>query len=164
MATSFDIPGLRERRDETEEDREQRQRGAERDNYYTRREVMGADYLIRPSLTTQEGDPQNHPHGVPPGYQHPQRLSGWALDPDGPRILPVTQEAQHGDARNRMNEFEQAVAELGALHRILGFWDRRFEGRRYRPTNNDADLEGPQKPHDVKAWQADVPLERYLSY
>jgi hypothetical protein len=44
------------------------------------------------------------------------------------------------------------------------FKDRRLDGRRIRPTDNVEDLFGnPQEPYDIKAWQRDVPIERYRS-
>jgi hypothetical protein len=84
-------------------------------------------------------------------------------------MMPVSQAIEHahkGDERHREQEFERAVqqaVELGSLHAILGFRDRRFSGRRYRPTDNVEELLGRQEPYDIKGWQRDVPFERYRS-
>ena len=101
----------------------------------------------------QSGDALK-PHGVPPGYEHPHPLGSDVLDPGGPRILPVTQETTHGSEQNReAAEFDRAVregiADLAAQHAALGFFDRRFEGRRHRA----AAIYEHQQPYDIKGWQ-----------
>lgn len=115
-------------------------RRAERDAAQVRKEVTGPTYQMVLSDQRQEAEP----HGVPPGYEHPLDLRGFIIA-GGPRVLPVSQEIEHGPQPSRSEEFEQAmqtVANLGALHRAIGFKDRRFYGRRYRPTDDIEELEG----------------------
>jgi hypothetical protein len=154
--TTFDVPGW-----------EAMQRRADRDNDFVRREWHGARYGIEDwTEGRHEGDPLQRRLALrePSPYQHPRWLGPVALDPGGPRILPVSQRIEHGEVRSRGGEFDeaaQAAFELGFLHAALGFRDRRFYGRRYRPTDNVDDLLGPQRPYDVKGWQADVPFEKF---
>jgi hypothetical protein len=127
------------------------------------REWHGATYEIQASQQRQEGDPQQIALREPSGYEHPQHLGSDVLDPGGPRVWPTSGRVSYGPQQSRAVEFDQAVqaaAELGALHRILGFRDRRFEGRRYRPTNDEDELLGRQEPYDMR----EVPFERYLTY
>jgi hypothetical protein len=129
---TFDIPGLGQAR-----------KRAAKDDALVRREVMGPAYELVMSNQRQAGEPQQIALREPDPYRHPRPLSGWVLDPGGPRIMPASQEIAHGDERNREEEFDQAVqqaAELGALHAVLGFRDRRFY----------------PKPARVGGWQADV--------
>jgi hypothetical protein len=120
-----------------------------------RNEVMGARYETEPSRQRQEGDPT--PHGVG-AYAHPMWLGSLMIE-GAPRALPVTQQIEHGPVQSRSAEFDQAVldaADLGRVHRALGFRDRRFYGRRYRPTDNEDELNGRQPPYDTQGWQRDV--------
>jgi hypothetical protein len=117
-------------------------------------EWHGATYQMVLSDQQQAGDPLS-PHGVPPGYEHPQPLGPDVLDPGGPRILPVSQEVQHGPELSRSAEFDAAMreaAELGAYHASIGFYDRRFEGRRHRAGYLYEDPE-PAPPRG--GWQRD---------
>lgn len=81
-----------------------------------RREWHGATHTMVMSEQTHEGDPLK-PHGVPPGYEHPQRLGPDMLDPGGPRIWPVSQEIEHGPERSRRAEFDEAAQEAAELGR-----------------------------------------------
>src|SRR5262249_42557374 len=144
---TFDIPG-----------QVQVQTRAEKDNALVSREVMGPTYELLMSNQRQAGDPHQQLalRELDP-YQHPQHLGGDVLDAGGPRVWPTSGRVSYGDERNRGEEFDQAVQEaaaLGSLHRILGFQDRRFSGRRYRPTDNVEELLGPQSPYDTKGWQS----------
>ena len=83
------------------------------------------------------------------------------LEPGGPRILPVSGKVAHGSERSRSEEFDQAVqaaSELGTWHALLGYRDRRFDGRRYRPTWNG---DGPQDPYPPGLAPAEMPVERF---
>jgi hypothetical protein len=108
---------------------------AERDNKLVRREYHGATHSI---TTGMHGD--RTPHGVPPGYEHPQSLTGLIIE-GAPRALPVSQAIQRGPERSRGEAFTQGAAEeflvLHCLHG--GFRDRRGETR-------------PR----VKGWQSEV--------
>jgi hypothetical protein len=120
-----------------------------------RNEVHGATYAVtalRPGDDRHAGDPLQIALREPPGYEHPQPLGPDVLNPGGPRILPVTQEITHGPTESRSAEFQEA-AELGALHASLGFYDRRFEGRRHRSGHL---YEEPQDPPTRGGWQRDV--------
>jgi hypothetical protein len=88
------------------------------------------------------------------------------LDPGGPRILPVTQQVQHGPQQSREDEFEQAiregVADMATYYGTFIFRDRRLEGPRYRQTSNVSELvDGPQQPYPKTPHGADIPLDRY---
>jgi len=155
MARSVDIPR-----------RGRVQNRADRDNHFVRREMMGPTYQMVQSDQHQEGEPGQIALREPPGYEHPQRLSGWLLDPGGPRAWPVSQRVEHGDQQRREEAFQEAVlrglaAAVSEYHSLVMFRDRRLEGRRYRETNNIDDLLGPQESNRVQGWQADVPFERY---
>jgi hypothetical protein len=159
MATmkSFNIPG----------GSEQATRRAERDNAYVRRnEVHGPSYRLEMSEQRHEGDPQQQlALREPDPYQRPMSVLDLIVA-GAPRALPVSQEIQRGPEQSRSGEFQaavQAAADLGHLHYSLGYRDRRWEGRRHRPTNNLDDLT-PQDPPQRGGWQRDVPMERYLSY
>jgi hypothetical protein len=70
----------------------------------------------------------------------------------------VSQEITHGPDKSRSAEFDAAMQEaeyLGAYHHAIGFRDRRYYGRRWRPTDNEDELT-PQQPYDTKGWQRDV--------
>lgn len=128
-----------------------------------RREYHGPTYQMVTHLQQQTGDPLK-PHGVPPGYEHPQRLGPDVLDPGGPRILPVGQEIQHGPQQSRAAEFDAATQEavdLATWHATVGFYDRRFEGRRYRSGHL---YEDRREPPPRGGWQRDVPFHRYETY
>jgi hypothetical protein len=138
-----------------------------RGQYDHRNEIHGATYTITPMDSYRHaGDPMVL---EPPGYQHPQRLGRDVLDPVGPRILPVSQAVPHGVEPSREDEFERAIREgafyLAQYHARVGWRDRRMYGRRYRPTDNLADLtDTPQRPYDTKRFQADVNRpERFLT-
>ena len=85
-------------------------------------EYHGATHTLVMSVQFKAADPAHPgyfpPHGLPPGYEHPQRLGPDVLDPGGPRILPVTQEIEHGPELSRSAEFQEA-AELGAYHTTM---------------------------------------------
>jgi hypothetical protein len=55
-----------------------------------------------------------------------------------------------------------AAADLAALHTVLGFKDRRQEGRRYRPTDWISELDGPRKPYPPSPAPADLPSEAFV--
>jgi hypothetical protein len=114
-------------------------------------------YSITPLTGEDRHAGDKTPHGVPPGYEHPMNLSSLIIE-GAPRILPVTQEIEHGPEQSRNAAFAQGTAEeflvLHCLH--TGFRDRRLEGRRYRGTDNVSDLEGRQVPYDIAGWQRDV--------
>lgn len=132
-----------------------------------RNEYHGGTHQLRRHEQTQRGDPLK-PHGVPPGYEHPQPLGRSVLDPGGPRILPVSQQVQHGPQQSPEEAFEREAREAAAgmhdFYSWIGFKDRRAFGRRYRATNNIEDLDGPQQPPPRGGWQRDVPFERYMEF
>ena len=134
-----------------------------------KREFHGGVYRITPSDRDRHaGDPQVLAWGAP-GYRHPQPLDRDVLDPGGPRVLPVSQQVQHGSERSREEEFEQALrqdaAALHAFHSLNVFNDRRVEGRRYRETDFVEDILGSANiPYNNRGWQRDaVPFDRYQS-
>ncbi len=148
MAYSFDIPGWK------------RQEQANRDAYHAQRGWHGPTYQMVTHHQTQEGDAAK-PHGVPPGYEHPEPLGGDLLDPGGPRILPVTQQVQHGPDQSRAEAFDrEAAAGMAEFYGVLGFKDRRAFGRRHRATDDIRDLDGPQEPYEVRP----IDPSRYWSY
>ena len=128
-----------------------------------RHETHGATYEMVTHLQQQTGDPLK-PHGLPPGYEHPQPLGPDVLDLGGPRIWPVTQEITHGPKQGRREEFDAATQEavdLAASHAVLGFYDRRYEGRRHRGGHL---YEEPQDPPTRGGWQRDTnTLDRLTS-
>jgi hypothetical protein len=134
-----------------------------RPDYAVTGEYVGGAYEMVMHEQRQEGDVLK-PHGVPPACVHPQPLGRDVLDPGGPRVLPVSQRAEHGSQLSRQEEFERGLRQDGATmawsYGELGFHDRRIDGRRYRGTNSD-ELLGPQRPYKTKGWQADIPLEKY---
>jgi hypothetical protein len=120
-----------------------------------RQEYNGATYEMVMHEQRQSGDPLSA-HGLPPGYEHPQHLGPDVLDPGGPRILPVSQEIFHGLRESRGAEFAAAAQqayETGALHATLGYYDRRFEGRRHRSGYR---YEERREPPPRGGWQRDV--------
>jgi hypothetical protein len=136
-----------------------KQRRANQDNYWVRREVPGPTYRMATSDQRQEGDPVRQlALREPSGYEHPERLGSDVVEPGGPRILPVSQDVPQGQKMSRNTESERAAAELGALHHALGFRDRRFG---YRPTDNVAELDGPQEPYPAALAPAELPLETF---
>jgi hypothetical protein len=148
QATNFGLP--------VQSDQRKRARATDND---VSREYHGATHNMVMSEQTQSGDLT--PHGVPPQYAHPQRLGRDVLDPGGPRILPVSQEIEHGPEQSRSAEFQEA-AELGALHASLGFYDRRFEGRRHRSGHM---YEPRQEAPTRGGWQRDVnTLDRLTNF
>jgi hypothetical protein len=69
-------------------------------------------------------------------------------------VLPVSQDIEHGPLAGRSRSFRRAWAEAfdavvgqAIVDATVGFRDRRYEQRRYRPTNNEKMLEGPQEPY-----------------
>jgi hypothetical protein len=142
---TWDVPGLVVR-GRTEADAVGLHRSVA-DAAQVRREVHGPTYQMVPSDQHHAGDPQQQlALREPRGYQRPQSVLDLIIA-GAPRVLAVSQEVGHGPEQSRTGEFEQAIADLGALHYALGFRDRRFEGRRYRSTDNIEDLFGPQKPY-----------------
>ena len=147
-----------------------------RGEYDVRREWHGPSYDMLMSATDQRGDPAHParwPHGVPSGL----RPSLIDMLPVAARVLPVTQEVPHGEERSREEEFDLGVAQssdLGRAHRQWGlapvgtapwhYQDRRVSGRRYRPTDNEMEKDGPQEAPPRGGWQADIPMSRYLSF
>jgi hypothetical protein len=128
-----------------------------------RREWHGGTHQLVMHEQTHEGDPLK-PHDVPPGYEHPQPLGPDVLDPGGARILPVSQDVQHGPERSRSAEFgaaRQEVANLAAWHASINFFDRRYEGRRHRSGHL---YEEPREPPTRGGWQHDVPFHRYETF
>jgi hypothetical protein len=115
-------------------------------------EYLGATYKMLPSLQRQEGDHllagQRVPHGVG-AYTHPQYLTGWALDPGGPRIMPVSQRIEQGPECDRQAEFERGAGlALHNYYLVVGWRDRRHTGRRPRGTDNGGEaVWGPQEPY-----------------
>jgi hypothetical protein len=137
-------------------------KGAERDGYDARREVHGATHEILPSLQRQEGDASYGQHGVPEEFDRPSMVD---LLPSAPRMLPVSQDVEHGPAEDRDAAFWLAIQQahdLGAMHGACGlglevalgpsvFRDRRFWGRRHRPGFDDAEASQPYAPADAPA-------------
>lgn len=116
-------------------------------------EYKGGNHKIVMHEQDQSGDPLK-PHGVPPGYEHPQRLGRDVLDPGGPRIWPVSQAIEHGPQKSRRAEWNEAIQEAappGAFHTGTTFFDRRSEGRRHRSGCGE-----PQEPPTRGGWQRDV--------
>jgi hypothetical protein len=164
MPNRFTIPGW-------QADHQAKQAQAERDWYYSRREVPGPTYQMEPPGVYGDrhaGEP--HPHGVPPEYDRPPLID---LLPSAPRTLAVSQEVEHGQ-ESRDEEFWRSIqqaADLGRMHKryglspevALGPWvyrDRRISGRRHRPTFNGDDEAGipyPPAPHG-----SEIPYEKYL--
>ena len=96
------------------------------------------------SLTTRAGEPIQEPPGA--GEWHGARFGITVLDDRGERV---------GNGAERVGEFRQALEEAGvdpawldaiafraAVDASVGFSDRKFEGRRHRPTSGDQRLEG----------------------
>jgi hypothetical protein len=156
--TTFEIPGWGET-----------QRRSDRQAEAVRKEVHGPTYQMLDSDQRQTGDPvyaqvRQIALREPFGFQHPQPLDEGTLQPGGPRTLPVSGQITHGPSGRRLSAFEREVIALGALHGLLGYRDRRFSGRRYRPTDNVQDRDGPQVPPNSQGWQRDLPAERYAGY
>ena len=128
-----------------------------------RREWHGANYGIQEwSDDRHAGDPQQIALREPDPYAHPQPL-GDLLDPGGPRIWPVSQEIGHGAAQSRSTEFDaamQEVADLAAHHAEIGFYDRRFEGRRHR---SGYLYEERREPPPRGGWQSEVNTHERLT-
>jgi hypothetical protein len=149
-ATAFGLPPTRERPK------------AKKPESAARHEVHGAVYAVTP-LSGEDrhaGDPT--PHGVPPEYAHPLDLASLIIE-GAPRALPVTQEIEHGQQRSRAEEFDDAAieaAELGAWHATLGYYDRRYEGRRHR---SGFRYQAPQEPPTRGGWQRDVNTHERLT-
>jgi hypothetical protein len=131
---------------------------------------MGPMYEIESSQQRQTGDPMQQiveqlSLREPPGYEHPQRLGSDVLQPGGPRVLPVSQKIQHGPEQSCSEAFDREAREAAAvLHTafgMLGWRDRRFEGRRFRPTDLVAELDGPQEPYPAAPAPADLPIEAF---
>jgi hypothetical protein len=128
---------------------------------------MGPTYEIQASTQRHAGDPTQHvvkqiALREPEAYAHPQPLRGDVLWPGGPRVLPVSQQIEHGPEQSRSREFERgSAAALAAGYGLLAWKDRRIEGRRYRRTNWLSELSGPQASNRVTGRQADLPFERY---
>jgi hypothetical protein len=121
------------------------------------REFHGATHTITAGI--RGDDPAYYPpHGLPPQYQRPMSVMDLIVA-GAPRALPVTQEIPHGPEQSRSAEFDaarQEAADLGHYHYAIGFRDRRFYGRRWRKTDNESELQGPQQPYDIKGLQRDV--------
>jgi hypothetical protein len=77
--------------------------------------------------------------------------------------MPVSQRIEHGPEQSRSREFEREAAALAVGYGLMGFKDRRIEGRRYRGTDWVSELDGPQESNRVAGRQADIPFERYLT-
>jgi hypothetical protein len=160
--TTFAIPGFQDRRT---------LKGADRNWHYGQQEVHGPTYQIRPSEQRHEGDPtqdivQQIALREPPEYQHPQRLGRDTLDPGGPRVLPVSGAVSHGSKMSRTEAFEQAqraaAAEMSFAYGLLGWKDRRREGRRFRPTDTVQDMMGPQEPYPPAPHGSEIPFEKFV--
>jgi hypothetical protein len=174
MIPGWDIQANAEPSAHWQSDHGAKQSRADRDGYYSRREVPGATYQIdppRPDDDRHAGDPMRRPHGVPSEYDRPSMVD---LLPAGPRALPLTQDIEAGPDESREEEFWRGIqqaADLGTMHRITGlgpdtglrpwvFRDRRVSGRRHRPTFNGDDEAGiPYRPATAPA---DIPPERFL--
>jgi hypothetical protein len=173
-------------------DHRAKQAQADRDGYYSRREVPGPTYQIEPPRPYDDrhaGDPMRQIIlAEPPVYDHPEPLGPDVLDPGGPRILPVNQSVSYGPQESREAEFAQGqqdplkgppyfledfddqfehdirgIAHDRALYdAYAGFVDRRQEGRRHRPIDNVTELLGQQRPYPPAPAPADLPLDRFL--
>jgi hypothetical protein len=79
----------------------------------------------------------------------------------------------YGRREERAREFERALAESdvcpacvyhaglqAAVDDQVGFFDRRYSGRRYRPTDNEGVLDGPQEPYPIR----EVDEDRYKRF
>jgi hypothetical protein len=130
---------------------------------------MGPTYQIQASGQTHDGDPTQHvvrqlALREPPDYARPQPLGSDVLEPGGPRVMPVSQRIEHGPEHSRSREFQRGSgAALAVGYGLMGFKDRRIEGRRYRGTNWISELDGPQESNRVSGWQSEVPFGRYLT-
>ena len=128
------------------------------------KEVMGATYRIEPdSPDRHSGDPQAQiALREPPAFEHPlDRLD--LIIAGAPRVLPVSQAIPHGPLPSRSAEFAADVPEevvCGLVDSAVGFYDRRFEGRRHRSGALFEDE--ARRPYDNGGSQADIPFERYL--
>ena len=125
-------------------------------------EVHGATYSVTPLSGDDRhaGDPT--PHGVPPEYSRPRSVLDLIVA-GAPRALPVTQEIPHGPDQSRSAEFDAALqeaADLGAYHGAIGFYDRRYEGRRHRAGHL---YEALREPPTRGGWQREVNTNERLT-
>jgi hypothetical protein len=132
---------------------------------------MGPTHRIEASKQQHEADPvkqivRQMALRETPGYEHPQRLGSDLLQPGGPRVMPVSQKIQHGPEQSRSEAFEldrqTAAAVLYTAYGLLGWRDRRIEGRRHRPTDLIAELDGPQEPYPQALPPAEMPIEKFI--
>jgi hypothetical protein len=150
LTVSFNTPALHNRNDA------RKLTAADRDWHYAHQEIPRPTYQMIMSNQMHEDEPR-HPHGVPPGL----RPSLIEILAGAPRVLPVSQEVEHGPEQSRSEEFQrgfQQASDLGRMHAFAGLGSE--PGLRpwvYRSRR------GEPKPCRVKGWQVDVPLDRYWS-
>jgi hypothetical protein len=172
-AGSFRSYGAAKRRADFLNREWEKQKKANRDQEYVRKEWHGATLKMGMSDQRQEGDPSKDLPDVPPDHGlRPRILAG------APRALPVSQRISHGPEQSREEAFtegtdlsdeqmrggrsKQAAHNLAKYYGQLGFRDRRLEGRRYRPTDFISELDGPQAPYPPADAPGDMPIERFV--
>jgi hypothetical protein len=138
-------------------------KAADRDAAQVRKEVHGPSYQMVPSDQVQKGDPQRHPHGVPPEYDRPSMVD---IIAGAPRALPISQRIQHGSDESRVEAFQQdldealgQVYDLAVFHREVGLGsDVGLRPWVYR------ERRGETRPARVSGWQREIDPARFLSY
>ena len=85
----------------------------------------------------------------PLGYQHPLDLLD-IIVAGAPRMLPVSQAINYGPQPSRSMQFAadipEEIAARAVVDRLVGFKDRRFDGRRYRSTYKKPREKGRSSP------------------